>query len=360
VNVFGRLAFRIGLEFVRGLNPIRLLLLAGWLAGCSGSNNPPTIPSPPESWDDLKQKIALLRELPFKRDVALTTEPPNATLTVPEAYTTAEYGAQSLAAISRVYKRLGLLPESTDFAAALADYAMLERVFYYEARKGLVVITPAAAQLARAMMAEPSRRPEQIPLVLALSRALQEQHFHWQEKIKRVSIEDRKLAFRALAAGDALLVTSAYLRESQPTANPPDTLQTMAGWSTALDKRASHLPDLLRYKLVFPYRQGSRFVQWAYAARAWPGVNALFAAPPLSTSQILYPEKYYIKQEYPLNISSAGLARQMKEIRLWIRHWVLVSSSFCYRLTCQARRWHKSPRPGPAINLRRIRRGKII
>jgi hypothetical protein len=312
VNVFVRLAFRIGLEFVRGLNPIGLLLLAGWLAGCSGSNNPPTTPSPPESWDDLKQKIALLRELPFTRDVALTTEPPNATLTVPEAYTTAEYGAQSLAAISRVYKRLGLLPESTDFAAALADFAMLERVFYYEARKGLIAITPAAAQLARAT-AGPSRRPEQIPLVLALSRALQEQHFHWQEKIKRVSIEDRKLAFRALAAGDALLVTSAYLRESQPTANPPDTIQTMAGWSTALDKRASHLPDLLRYKLVFPYRQGSRFVQWAYAARAWPGVNALFAAPPLSTSQILYPEKYYIKQEYPLNISSAGLARQMKE-----------------------------------------------
>jgi hypothetical protein len=313
VNVFGRLAFRVGLEFVRSLNPIRLMLLTGWLAGCSGSNSLPTTPLPPESWNDLKQKIATLRGLPFKRDVSLTTESSNATLAVPEAYATEEYGAQSLAAISRVYKRLGLLLESTDFAAALADYAMLERIFYYEARQGLAVITPAAAQLARALTADPGRRPERIPLVLALTRALQEQHFHWPERLRRVSDEDRKLAFRALSAGDALLVTSAYLRESQPTANSPDTLQTMARWSTALDKRASHLPDVLRCKLVFPYRQGSRFVQWAYTAKAWPGVNALFADPPLSTSQILYPEKYYSKRENPLYLSSGGLARQMKE-----------------------------------------------
>jgi hypothetical protein len=226
---------------------------------------------------------------------------------------TEEYGAQSLAAISRAYKRLGLLPESTDFTATLADYARLERIFYYEARKALVVITPDAAQLAQAMMAEPSRHSEQVPVVLALTRALQEQHFQWQEKLTRVSDEDHKLAFRALAAGDALLVGSIYLRESQPTAKSPDALQTMARWSTALDKRASHLPDLLRHKLVFPYRQGSRFVQWAYAAKAWQGVNVLFADPPLSTSQILHPEKYYVKRENPLYISSAGLARQMKE-----------------------------------------------
>jgi hypothetical protein len=255
----------------------------------------------------------LLRGLPFKRDVSLTTESLNPALAAPESYVTDEYGAQSLAAISHVYKRLGLLPESTDFAAALSDYARSERIFYYEARKSLVVITPDAAQLALAMMAEPSRRPEQIPLVLALTRALQEQHFHWQEKIKRVSVEDRKLAFRALAAGDALLVAAAYFRESQPTAKPQDSSQTMQTWTTALDKRASHLPDLLRYKLVFPYRQGSRFVQWAYAAKAWQGVNSLFADPPLSTSQIFHPEKFYVKRENPLNLSSAGLARQMKE-----------------------------------------------
>jgi hypothetical protein len=313
VSVFRRLTSPIGFLSVRDLTPIRLLALAGWLAGCSGSNNLPMTPLPPESLNDLKPKIALLRGLPFKRDVSLTTESSNPPVAAPATYMTEEYGAQPLAAVSHAYKRLGLLPESTDFAGALAEYARLERIFYYETRKDVIVITPDAAQLARAMTAEPGRHLEQIPVVLALTRALQEQHFRWQEKLKRVSDEDRKLAFRALGAGDAFLVGSGFLRESQPTANPPDTLQTTARWSAALDKKASHLPDLLRHKLVFPYRQGSRFVQWAYAAKAWPGVNALYADPPLSTSQILHPEKYYVKRENPLSISSAGLARQMKE-----------------------------------------------
>jgi hypothetical protein len=68
-----------------------------------------------------------------------------------------EYGTQSPVHISRAYKRLGLLLESTDFAAALADYVRLERTFYYEARKDLIVISPDATQLVQAMREEPGR-----------------------------------------------------------------------------------------------------------------------------------------------------------------------------------------------------------
>jgi hypothetical protein len=86
-----------------------------------------------------KQRIALIRELPFKREVSLANESPQATS---EGILSDEYGTQSLVHISRAYKRLGLLPESADFAAAPADYVRLERTFYYEARKDLIVITP--------------------------------------------------------------------------------------------------------------------------------------------------------------------------------------------------------------------------
>ena len=126
-----------------------------------------------------------------------------------------EYGTQSLVHISRAYKRLGLLPESIDFAAALADYVRLERIFYYESRKDLIVISPVATQLVQAMREEPGRNLEQLPVVLALSRALQEQHFQWQGKLNGISLEDRKLAFRALAVGDTVLVGIAYLQASQ-------------------------------------------------------------------------------------------------------------------------------------------------
>ena len=313
MNVLARSGCQAAFLWTRGLKPIWIVALAGLLASCSSSKPPPPISQPPESFTELKQKIALFRGLPFKREVSLAKESSDAPKASLEGILSDEYGAQSLVHLERTYKRLGLLPESIDFAAALADYVRLERIFYYESRKDLIVISPVATQLVQAMRKEPGRNLENLPVVLALSRALQEQYFQWQEKLNRISLEDRKLAFRALAVGDSVLVGSTYLQASQQPTPPSDSVRTLARWATVLEKMGSHLPHLLQQKLVFPYREGSQFTQWAHAAKGWAGVNALFADPPFSTSQILHPEKYYVKRENPLAIRASGLARQMKE-----------------------------------------------
>ncbi len=313
MDVLDRPGLHTAFLCARGLKRVWILTLAGWLTSCSSSTPPSTTSAPPESFNELKQTISLIRELPFKREVALAKESPNATKATPEKIFSDEYGSQSLVHISHAYKRLGLLPESTDFPAALADYVRLDRIFFYDARRDLIVISPDATQLVQATRDEPGRNLAQLPVVLALSRALQEQHFQWQGKLNGISLEDRRLAFRALAVGDTVLVGSAYLHGSQGTTRPPDSVRNLAAWATALEKMGSHLPQLLQQKLVFPYREGAQFVQWAHAAKGWTGVNALFADPPLSTSQILHPEKYYVKRENPLAIRASGLARQMKE-----------------------------------------------
>ena len=292
---------------------VSMLILAGWIGGCSGSTTPAAIPLAPESFNELKQRIAALRELPFKRDVSLLNEPLGAAETSWEQFLSEYYGNQSIADISRTYKRLGLLPESTDFAKAFVDYSQLARSFYYEATKATIVMTPASAEIAQRMSGAANRNLERVPTVVALAWALQEQNFQWQERLKRVSLEDRKLAFGALAAGGAFLVGVDYLRGLQQTTPPPGSDLSMAGWATALEKMGSHLPQLLRHKLIFPYREGSQFVRWAHAARGWSGVNGLFVNPPLSTAQILHPEKYYLKRQNPQRISFPGLAQQIKE-----------------------------------------------
>jgi hypothetical protein len=311
VDLLVRRALQAHALFVRSLKRVPILALTGWLAGCSSSHPLSKISAPPESLNELKQRVALLRELPFKRELSFANQSPNTTEVPPERFFSDEYGAQSLLYVSQAYKRLGLLPESTDYAAALADYVRLERAFYYEARRDLIVISPDAPQLVQAMTKAPNHNLEQLPVVFALTRALQEQHFQWQVRLNRISLEDRKLAFRALAVGDTVLVGTAYLQRFGQTTGPPDPALTVARWATALEKRGSHLPQLLQQKLIFPYREGSQFVQWAHAAKGWSGVNALYAEPPFSTSQILHPEKYYGNRENPLYISPSGLARQM-------------------------------------------------
>ena len=192
MDVLDRLGLQTALLRARGLRRVWILTLAGWLTSCSSSTPPSTTSAPPESFNELKQRISSIRELPFKREVALAKESPNATIGTPERIFSHEYGAQSLVHISHAYKRLGLLPESTDFPAALADYVRLDRIFYYEARRDLIVISPDATQLVQAMREEPGRNLEQLPVVLALSRALQEQHFQWQGKLNGISLEDRR------------------------------------------------------------------------------------------------------------------------------------------------------------------------
>lgn len=310
MNSLVRLGSQAAFLCARRLKPVWILTLIGWLTSCSSSNPLSTISTPPESLNETKQKISSIRELPFKRDVSLAKESPNATIGPPERISADEYGTQSLVHISHAYKRLGLLPESTNFAAALAVYARLDRIFFYEARKDVIVISPDMTPLVQTIAAEAKANWDQLLGALALSRALQEQHFQWQGKLNGISLEDRRLAFRALAAGDTVLTGTAYLQGTQQTARRPDSVRVLA---TALEKTSFHLPQLLQQKLVFPYREGSQFVQWAHAAKGWTGVNALYADPPLSTAQILYPEKYYVKRENPLAIHPAGLARQMKE-----------------------------------------------
>ena len=175
----------------------------------------------------------------------------------------------------------------------------LDRIFYYDARRDLIVISPDTTPLVQAMTAEPARNLAQLPVVLALSERYKNSTFNGKERLNGIALEDRRLAFRALAVGDTVLLGTAYLQGSQRTTRPPDSVQNFDGWATALDKMGSQLPQLLQQKLLFPYREGSQFVQWAHAAKGWTGVNALFADPPLSTSQILHPAKYYVKRENP-------------------------------------------------------------
>ena len=235
--------------WTRGLKPVWIVALAGLLMSCTSSNPSPNISPPPESFSGLQQRIALIRELPFKREISLANGSPKALF---EGILSDEYGTQSLVHISRTYKRLGLLPESTDFAAALADYVRLERIFYYESRKDLIVISPVATQLVQDLREKPGRNLEQLPVVLALARALQEQHFQWQGKLNGISLEDRKLAFRALAVGDSVLVGIAYLQASQQTTTPSDSVRTLARWATAWKKWVPIFPNCCNKSWYFP------------------------------------------------------------------------------------------------------------
>jgi hypothetical protein len=52
------------------------------------------------------------------------------------------------------------------------------------------------------------------------------------------------------------------------------------------------LPAFLLRDFIFPYQQGLEFVRRYYERDGWPGVDALWQDPPVSTEHILHPPRY--------------------------------------------------------------------
>ena len=284
-----------------------------FLGGCFSSTPTPSTPAPVISFTDLKNRVGQIRGLSLKRNITIEATTSNGDAGASDKTLTEMDGPTVVTQLARAYKRIGLLPENTDFAKALADYRRLDRIAYYEAERTRVVVRPEASSLGRAFSATDPRVAAEVPAIFGIVQALDEQHFQWQERIKSIALEDRQLALRALAVGDATLVALTRVSGSKTPAVSPAIAETLGRLASAVEKLASGLPDFLRWKLVFPYREGSQFVSWAHATKGWNGVNALFANPPLSTSQILHPERYYVQRENPLRLYPWGLARRMKE-----------------------------------------------
>jgi len=280
-----------------------LLIFLNLLAACSWRQPDTPIQLSSDSFSALKQTVASIRGLPFKRETSTGNSSGKDF--------DDQRDAQSVARLSQVYKRIGLLPDTTDLAKSLADFRRLQRLTFYDSQRATIVLAPESIRLGKALAGEDSRNAETIPVVFALAQALQEQNFQWPSKLKLIPGRDRRLAFQAVAGGDVVLTGLAYLRGNRP-AQWPTEQQAIARLANELDALASGLPPLLRAKLVFPYREGSQFVQWAYAARGLDGINGLFANPPLSTAQVMHPEKFYLRRENPLRIVAWGLMQQMK------------------------------------------------
>ncbi len=60
-------------------------------------------------------------------------------------------------------------------------------------------------------------------------------------------------------------------------------------------------PRAIRESLIFPYMQGSEWATQVYKRGGWTMVSNAFTRLPLSTEQILHPEKYF-KYERPVKV----------------------------------------------------------
>lgn len=189
----------------------------------------------------------------------------------------------------RLYAALGAMPDGQDLFELLLELLGEGVLGFYDSEEERLYVVTGAAEL------EPH---EERTYVHEMVHGIQQQHFDIEAMREAVEgNSDAKLALRALIEGDATLATAGYAvehmtpteRVSEPPASP------------ALIRAFRAAPRVIQVLYVFPYQEGSRFVDVLYGEGGWRAVDEAFARPPSSTEQVLHPDKYE-SSETPLEV----------------------------------------------------------
>ena len=140
-----------------------------------------------------------------------------------------------------------------------------------------------------------------------LCHALQDQSFDLKKLLTFTPGEgDRLSAGHAVAEGDAMsgmfdvTVGSAF--------NVPEAaLRKALALSNAVAETSDKTPHVLQESLTVPYADGFSFVQRRREAGGWAAVDSAWREMPVSTEQLLHPEKY-ASREAPVAVPVPSLA----------------------------------------------------
>ena len=142
---------------------------------------------------------------------------------------------------------------------------------------------------------------EQVYFAHEFQHALQDQHFDL-EALQDLPIDqgDRILAQQALVEGDAYVLMTQWLLGNLG----PEGLSALIAASSDPEAQAAldAIPRIVQAQILFSALEGTLFVQGLQAAGGWAAVDAALADPPVSSEQVLHPEKYAAR-EAPIEVS---------------------------------------------------------
>jgi len=140
-----------------------------------------------------------------------------------------------------------------------------------------------------------------------LTHALQDQHFDIEQMMDQVKDnDDRELALKAVAEGDATIAGYGYVAGNLSEASLDAIVERMSNLPETVAAQSGEVPLGLSAPMIFQYADGVRFVAEAYRRGGWAAVNAIYADPPQATLQIMNPELYFDRRTQLVEINLTG------------------------------------------------------
>lgn len=234
--------------------------------------------------DDIQTQVAQLRGLkPLDQVDRQLISPEDLQAKVESDFLTG-YSKTDAEHDSQLYSLLGLLPSDFDLWDFYSQlYAEQVAGYYDDEAKVMYVVQGSGFD-----------GPERLTYAHEYTHALQDQQFGLRDNLgytesKCKADSERCAAIRALVEGDATQLEDQWLRNF---ASQQDIDQILAFYNTFQSPVYDSAPQFLQESFAFPYAEGLAFVQSLYRQGGWAAVDAAYANPPVSTEQILHPDRY--------------------------------------------------------------------
>lgn len=195
------------------------------------------------------------------------------------------------------YIAIGLVEPTVDLVQMAFETQTGAVLGYYSpTEKAMYIVTDSVNMFAR----------EEMTFAHEYAHALQDHHFGLGDWRTANRTQDEALARRALPEGDAQLVEALFTRENIDQGELDYNLYRQMLQAAPEVDGVSPALGALAY---FPYSAGEYFVRYLYVQgnQSWHLVNQAYRNPPVSSEQVMHPEKY-LAGEQPVPVLLPDLA----------------------------------------------------
>ncbi|WP_165222642.1 hypothetical protein [Aquisphaera insulae] len=275
-----------------------------------------------------EQILPALRHIPFKSEVKRDVTKREAMKEMllkefEEDMTPAEFRTNELA-----MKAFGMIPRSMDMKALIVQvYSEEVAAFYDPKTKTMHLIEePESVKKAQPTFLEKlfgkrggfDKDENKTVIAHELTHALADQHYDLEHlhKVARHD-DDRALAVSALIEGEATLaMVGAQMEDwdgSKIVKLPAADLDRSMGFLGPLmsmiggGKSLKSAPAIISESMIFPYLRGMVFCAWLANKGGWQAIDEAYRNPPVSTEQILHPDKFIGTPDLPTMIDLGAL-----------------------------------------------------
>ena len=223
----------------------------------------------------LVPRVEKLAGLTFKRPPAVAAPTPAQVQTFLRRTLDEPRLKADLEAKARVYKRLGVIPDTLDVRAMLLAVLGEQVVGYYDPRVDTLYVVQGRRGVERETV-----------IIHELTHALQDQYVALDSIEKLAGEDDRALAAQAVFEGHATLTMVGEAARTIVWDQARDAIRDARSASPAF----AAAPPFIAEGLLFPYLGGAEFVRTVLARGTTPA--QLLADLPRGTAQVLHPERY--------------------------------------------------------------------